>query len=82
VHDGANRTLEAALQYWLQYEAPGKLRSLYRPLAFHLQTMFFEVEPRGFDPLTSAVQNQSSNITRVCRCSKTRAKRYILCANI
>src|SRR5215211_3412961 len=35
-----------------------------------------------FEPLTSAVQNQSSNITRVCRCSKTRAKRYILCANI
>jgi hypothetical protein len=40
------------------------------------------VEPRGFEPLTSAVQYQSSNITRVCRCSKTRAKRCILCANI
>ena len=49
---------------------------------FPAKTTLSGVEPRGFEPLTSAVQNQSSNITRVCRCSKTRAKRCILCANI
>ena len=29
------------LQYRLQYEAPGKLRSLYRTLAFYLQIYIF-----------------------------------------
>ena len=33
--------MEDALQYRLQYEAPGKLRSLYRSLAFYLQICIF-----------------------------------------
>jgi hypothetical protein len=41
VHNGANRTSEAALQYRLRYEVPGKLRSLYQPLTFDLQISCF-----------------------------------------
>jgi hypothetical protein len=35
------RTLEDALQYRLQYEAPDKLCGLYRSLTFHLQIYTF-----------------------------------------
>jgi hypothetical protein len=34
----------------------------------------FEVEPRGFEPLTSAVQSQVDNVVIVRHCSKTPAK--------
>jgi hypothetical protein len=73
----ADRTLEDALQYRLQYEAPELVRGLYQSLAFHLQTTeFSRVEPRGFEPLTSAVQKPSGTfqvallcpvIARFCR---------------
>ncbi len=39
--NSADRTLEDALQYRLQYEAPDKLRGRYRSLAFHLQIHTF-----------------------------------------
>ena len=36
------------------------------------------VEPRGFEPLTSAVQSQSTIIVDVRRCSKMPANKHIL----
>ena len=50
--NSALRTSKAALQY----EAAEAIRGLYLSSAFYLQTGFFGVEPRGFEPLTSAVQ--------------------------
>jgi hypothetical protein len=42
---------------------------------FYLQNNdFFEVEPRGFEPLTSAVQSQNPIIVEVRCCSKIPAK--------
>src|SRR5215217_406833 len=35
------------------------------------------VEPRGFEPLTSAVQSQSHNVAIVRQCSKSAAKSRI-----
>jgi hypothetical protein len=37
-----------------------------------------KVEPRGFEPLTSAVQSQIQNVVVVRRCSKTPANKHIL----
>src|SRR5918998_3286384 len=37
-----------------------------------------EVEPRGVEPLTSAVQSQIHNVVVVRRCSKTPANKHIL----
>src|SRR5918998_2958422 len=37
-------------------------------------TCFFRVEPRGFEPLTSAVQSQIHNVVVVCCCSEMPAK--------
>ena len=39
--NSADRTLDDALQYRLQYEAPELVRGLYRSLAFHLQIYTF-----------------------------------------
>ena len=40
-------------------------------------TCFFRVEPRGFEPLTSAVQSQIHNVVVVRRCSEIPAKSRI-----
>jgi hypothetical protein len=49
------------------------------PPVFYLQThLFSEVEPRGFQPLTSAVQRRILNIVVVHQCSKTPANKHIL----
>ena len=46
-------------------EDPNKLRGLYRSFTFYLQTKGFRVEPRGFEPLTSAVQRRMHNVVVV-----------------
>jgi hypothetical protein len=38
----------------------------------------FRVEPRGFEPLTSAVQSQGAIIVDVRRCSKIPANKHML----
>ena len=40
------------------------------------------VEPRGFEPLTSAVQSQGPTIVDVCRCSKLPANNHILSSRL
>jgi hypothetical protein len=42
--------------------------------AFFLQIITKMVEPRGFEPLTSAVQSQIHDVVVVRRCSKKPAK--------
>ena len=53
---GVASTLEDTLQYRLQYEVPDRRRDLYQSLTFYLQIRTFLVEPRGFEPLTSAAK--------------------------
>jgi hypothetical protein len=40
------------------------------------------VEPRGVEPLTSAVQSQIQNVVVVRRCSKTAANKHILSSRL
>ena len=63
LQNSAERTLEDALQYRLQYEAPDKLRSLYRALTFCLQICTF---------LSGAEGSRTHALRRA------KAKKYIL----
>ena len=46
-------------------------------VAFHLQISIFLVEPRGFEPLTSAVHRRVHTIVVVRLCSENPANRHI-----
>ena len=55
-------------------QEPGSL--LY--LCFTCKLRYFRVEPRGFEPLTSAVQRRIHTIADVCQCSEIPANKHIL----
>ena len=61
--NSAERTLEDALQYRLQYEAPDKLWSLYRSLKFYLQIGTFQSGADGIR--THALRRAKAALSRL-----------------
>jgi hypothetical protein len=49
---------------------------------FPANQYIFEVEPRGFEPLTSAVQSQHDSFPEVSRACKIPANSCILCSTV
>jgi hypothetical protein len=50
--------------------APSAVRKHIFSLSFSCKSLFFKVEPRGFEPLTSAMQSQIPNVAAVRWCSE------------
>ena len=76
-HHGPARVLEDALPYRLQDEAPVKLRGFDFSFMFYSRAAPFLVEPRGFEPLTSAVQRRQDTLLALSGVCKIAAQAVI-----
>ena len=66
---GQEPILEGALQYGLQYDAPDQFKSLYRSLAFYLQTATFLSGAEGIR--TPGLRRERRRRIRVRSCMST-----------
>src|SRR5918997_1722613 len=63
---------------WQLQRIPPAVTTFQLGINFPAKQQTFGVEPRGFEPLTSAVQRRIYNVVVVHCCSKTSANKHIL----